>query len=484
MTRLRSVTALYAYLILSALVVAAAVLVNSGGVPTVAAQSTAAEVCITPWEWHTEGSGDRGSPEQHWRAQQRDNLVGSLDLRSRPQMSVRGGVPQGFMIAVYDTANICTLTTGPLIIWEADLTQTLSGLEIQALEIGLGLPAGTIKETVLVDVIFELYTLHSDPTGDARWGTLIPTSTLDLELHLGGFSKIKSMKLDNFTSPEGVVVLAALRDNYRTLRDDVLIGDADAGDHQRLLTTLSEKYGEDSDVFIASDLPKEEPLPHKTLRQDTFNRAGSNGLGTSSDGWTWTEIKNENDIGTGARANQAVGGTTSSENISRSNGDIDDGDHYVQAELAFTQHGSYDVAVMTRKDSGATMTFALGNLQVTGVAANGEVEMWKWVAGTASEVGTDANKTFNDDTFYLFRMDADGTTYTIDVDGVEERSETITNADVPTANSHGGLLLDFDSGGGVGYADDYEADDLGGAPADRRFFLVAKAFLATLGVDL
>ena len=430
-------------------------------------QSTAAEVCITPWEWFEE-VGDT----PHWRGQQRANLVGSLDLRSRPQMATAGGAPQGYMIAVYDTANICTLTTDPLIIWEADLDQKLSQLEITALEIGLGLPPSTIQETILVDVIFELYTIHSDPTGDTKWGTLIPTRALNLELYLGGFSKIKSVKLDNFTSPEGVVVLAALQDNYRKLRDNVIKGDVEEGEHQRLLTTLSDKYDEPSDKFIASDLPKEDPLPHKTLRQDTFNRGSSNGLGTSSDGWTWTELQSENDIGSGSRANQAVaGGGNGSTNISRSNGNIDDGDHYVQAQLAHTNHNAYDAAVMTRKDNTATMTFALGNAQWAGVAESAEVEMWKWVAGTATEVGSSFTQSQNDDTFYTYRMDADGTTYTIDFNAVEKRSETITNADVPTANSYGGILLDDDGGNLESYSDNYEADSLGAAPVTRFIFI-------------
>ena len=390
------------------------------------------QVYLAQWLW------DVSDPiRPHWSFPV-VGALGCLDLRSLPQMSLAGGVPQGWGIFTYST---------PVIIADAldlgdSLRGNLSGPVKNTLRIRLGL-LSALTSNIMDDVLFEILTTKADPTGLLRCKPLMPTIEGNLDLHLGGFSPIKH-QLFSFTDPEGSNVLAVFQDDYRRIRQERL-NDSQFWDiHKRFLGVLVKRFGGDYRQLIPTDLPDEGMLEPHTVITDNFNRANADALGTSSEGWSWTEVVSDIDI----FSNAAVGGSINQiDRYSRADSDLSTDAHYSQA-LCATGAGSSQVGVTTRF-AAAAETFYLG--LHTKFATN-TYNIWKDVAGVFTLLAN-VNTTNPGEGPITDRMSSNGSTQQF-VSGDVVRL-TVTDTAI-TGNLRCGIFCQED----ISTVDDFEAADL------------------------
>ena len=244
-------------------------------------------IYLAQWEWF-------GDPDDfiYWRSPGGDCL-GSLDLRSIPQLAKAGGTPEGWGLFVYDSPRsiIDSIYLGEL------LDQPLKNSEKNTIKSMFNLPERPTSTTVR-DLPWDLLTKYSDPTGLTAAKPLMPTASLDLELHLGGFSLIRTEKFNINTHPHRDKVISLIQDDYRRARaEDIEVGQ----DHyKRVLDALEEKYKVSYSVFIPPDLPDEGKLPHSTTLTDTFVETSDTNLPSHtatgpSGGFSWTRILGNTD---------------------------------------------------------------------------------------------------------------------------------------------------------------------------------------------
>ena len=232
-------------------------------------------IYLAQWQWLADGIDSR------WEAPIAGN-VGGIDLRSIPQMSLAGGAFQGWGLFTYP---------GPVAISGAlslgnNLSVNLSTPIKNAIRNRLGI-ASAFAGSTLLDVLWEILTSKADSTGLLRCKPLMPTTQGNLELHLGGFSLVRSEQFQAFTHPHWPQVLAVLQNDYRRVREEYqAIGLPDVP--RKVLGSWKEKYHvADHRVFLPPDLPDEGWLPPSTVITDNFNRANE-----SLDVGPWVEVVN------------------------------------------------------------------------------------------------------------------------------------------------------------------------------------------------
>lgn len=186
---------------------------------------------------------------------------------------------------------------------------------------------GRVSGTTLAEWLYDTLTLQSDPTGEGI-GPLMPARD-GMEIHLDGL--VMRRRFDP-KSPEARAVIDLRRRQYREIR--ATYKDIDPTLHRRLLTDWGQKLGIDrpEDVFIPSDLPKESPLPRHTFISDAANRADADALGSSVEGWSWTEVLNDIDL-VSSGAFQGQGSTLNT--IARAETDLSSDDHASRIILNF-----------------------------------------------------------------------------------------------------------------------------------------------------
>ncbi len=405
-----------------------------------------AEVCITKWNWV-----DREvNQTPFWQAPRPDRVLGVLDLRTTAERILKGGVAQGHVLVVYDTAGTCVETNGALIIWDADLEQPLAQTEKQALRLGLGIDEA-ISELTLGDTIFAFMAFYSDPSGLTSWKPLRAGHDGLLKLHLGGYGLVKS---EQFELGRHTKTLEAEQENYRRARQQVLDGELPEDFHRKYLTVLSEKYNVHYSNFIPKDLPDEEPLPHDTVVSDNFNRSNEE-LDASGD---WAESRGDFDVLT----NKAdVTATDAGEAAAIFDGTaLSTDDHYVEANINSTQEFTGKQITITARMSDAdnSYMFTESFLQSVRILSN--------IGGTLAELDS-TNHTWVDDE--LLRGEVDGTSLEVFVEGVS--FGTATDANIDTV-FNAGIWTD---GTNTSFRwDNWEAGDLGAPPAPRRIIFITE----------
>lgn len=235
---------------------------------------------------------------------------------------------------------------------------------------GIAPPAGT-----LLDALWDLVTVDADPHGTARAKPLIPTHAGDLELWLGGHSKVRSRKFTGETDPAWANVRGVIQRDYRRKREHETaqaaviqtISQADINrgsdnDPQRdvairLMKRImaqgftfgrvkSEfvrrnkqhnakwlgaqvlKYRVDWHQLVPSDLQDAPPEPPTTTIAESFNTADSGTLGPDL---SWTETANDMIIVSNECYAFAAGGASGA--IARAEHDLSSDDHYAQVTI-------------------------------------------------------------------------------------------------------------------------------------------------------
>lgn len=270
------------------------------------------EVYLAQWQW------DTSNPLTPFWSPPAPGAIGCLDLRSIPEMARVGGVPQGWGIFTYPAP---VVIPGALALGD-NLNTPLSPVARATIRIRLGLLRPLVTDS-LTDVLWEVLTTQSDPTGLLHGKPLMPDLQGTLELRLGGFSVIKS-KPFSFAEPEGQGVLTVLQEDYRRIRQERL-GTSFADTHKHLLGALVQRFGLPRQQFIPDDLPDEGMLEPHTIITDSFNRANNLVLGSSSEGWSWTE-----QTGTWEVFSNKAAGSSGSLNTARAEQDLNTADQYSQ----------------------------------------------------------------------------------------------------------------------------------------------------------
>lgn len=257
--------------------------------------------------------------------------MATLDLRSVAACAQVGGTPQGF--GLFITANATdlgasyeNLGTDPMSPWGASARQRWRS----ALALPQALQANTLR-----GALWETLTLQSDPIGDDRCKPLVPNARARrYEVYLGG--QLADSKAFALADPESTPLIDLLKRQYRAIREASLAGlcrdrfGQIAPEHYRkVLGFWVRKYRIAYRAMQPADLPDEEPLTPETTITDNFNRTDADALGSSSEGWSWTEVSGDIDI----VSNQAKN-PTSAVSRARADSDLSSDDHYSQITLA------------------------------------------------------------------------------------------------------------------------------------------------------
>jgi hypothetical protein len=397
-----------------------------------------------PWQWVTNG-------ESYWAPP--PGFVG-LDLRPLAEQAVAGGTP-GLGIFVGPD----TLTDKSY-----DLLGIGSWGDIKASQkIRDAIPGKyRPKGEDLLGVLLDIFTDGSDPDGIDGPKPIMPSSSGRMELHLGGRSHFENFRWgDRYTGKVGDL----LRRDFALTMADAKTGKLrDDKHHLRCLDALCEKFGvQDWKEFVPASLQKDVPgrLKHETTYTDDFDRANAATLGAS-----WSKIQSSGTQELGIDTNNCRlpnSGNTSALTsvVHRYDSDLSSTDHESGCSWGNDNFnivaGSHTVGPICRKDSTATLTFYAMRLARTasgGVYTANDAQLFKFVSGTATQLGSDVSVTPSlPDPLKIY---ASGSTIKSYYDGVERHSQT------DSAISSGlrcGLRLVV--GNGVAWrGDDWNAADL------------------------
>jgi hypothetical protein len=387
---------------------------------------------LGPWEWD---STDASRP--FWRAPLQS--VGSIDLRSIPQCA--GTVtPSGFGLFV--TANAVNLGSSYDNLG-TDPTQAWNSQSKIRWQSALGLP-NALTGNNLRQILWETLTIQSDPTGDNRAKPLVPANGRRYEIWLAG--QLTDSKAFSLSDAEATPLIDLLKRTYRQLRQDSLdglhlnkLGQVDLAKYRKVLGYWVRQYAIDYRNFQPVDVPDETPLDPDTTITDDFNRDNNDPLGSSSEGWSWTETSGDTDIA----SNEAK--TTSGGSRARAESDLSSADQYAQIKV--TAYGSNRAGgTCVRYNSGADTCYlyALEN------SAGSTNRLFKCVTGSLTQVGSTVGETAPTPPFTV-KLNISGSSLEGFRDGVSK--VTATDSAI-TANLRTGLYGDLNV-----TQDDFQASD-------------------------
>lgn len=392
---------------------------------------------LARWEWADTGGF------MAWMPPLADQFIASLDFRSLPQQALFGGIPEGWGFFAYPSA--------VSIAGSIDLGNDIRGIQNPARRTALKtnlVLLSDITATNLLDILWELYTVHAEPTGLVRWKPLMPDAANNLELVLNGHSVVKSEKLIPEESPEWNQVQAVYQNDYRKIRQEGIEGLHDKDLHRRFLMALVEKHKIEPNKFIPLDLPIEEPLPHQTVITENFNTADSSTLGPNL---TWTEL--EGDMEVFSNQCRYASALTTGHITSRADVDLVSSHQYSQIVQANALNGHNSAqGCHARKDSSATMTYY--HWQQSDETSDRR-RSWRRVTGTFTLLtNTNGSGAVNN----VVRGEIEGSTYRLFINGVQQHTGTDTNI---TGNLRCGIGMHSDNAANTRpLIDNFEAGDI------------------------
>lgn len=359
------------------------------------------------WEQHSNFGG------LYWRAPG-GNAIATLDLRTIPQMSAidRQG---GLGIFGYEAAESHDL----LLLELGDpYTPMTSTAHVKAL---LNAPLGAVKP---IDIIAELLLEHGDSSGEHRHKPLASRRRAFCDIIFGPIhiraEETKALKNR----------IAIFQNDYRRLRrsgvdTNVLARVIGA----EMLINFGKMSDENAGYLLPREFQKDAWAEPATTITDSFNRANAGTLGSSSEGWSWSEVQNSGHSIASNTAESA--GALDQDKASRADSDLSTADHYSQVDVVTLPqpttnnraiHGGADV-----RFAAAATTFYRSHLVRwdAGAGANKQEHwLWKMVAGTATQLGTQVSVTISlPDTI---KTQSVGSTITTYFNGVQSQSLTDT----------------------------------------------------------
>lgn len=402
---------------------------------------------VGPWVWVDD------SYEPHWQAP--SGTIGQIDLRTSAQSS-QTVTPEGYGLFVTKE----TLPPPYVLLANGFINEAL--VSEQAKNSAKSVLGYKPTADIIIDVIFEMLTTRSDPNGELSVKPLMPTSKSELEVWLGGHSKIISQKFVYGSHPHTNKVRDVLRKSYRKAREEaVLKGNQH---HRKVLDFFGEKYKVDDpeNHFIPDDLPKEKRLKHETVITETWDCADSDNISCDL---TWTEDNTDHDIVSNEMVNP-----NNNDSAYSSVGTLSSDDAYAQVEISVNQTNNSALGVVRIRVNGTTDHYGMYILDKSG--AGDEQRLEKRVSGTTTTIaGPTATTAVDGD---LFKVEADGSTIKGYREGVEEFSVTDTSV---TGYLRAGIVSYYNTSA-PRYAkfDNFEAGDIGGgsppAATGRRIIFI------------
>lgn len=388
------------------------------------------EYYIGQWVWN-----DADSSDVYWEAPVKDKLTGAIDLRGPSKSGQPGPTPQGYALFAYSET-----------VSHPNLTHLGGNLDESPNSKAKGVIAGklgiTPQKDTIREIIYELLTVHADPTGNLRWKPLMPDDKLNMKIKLGR-EVIKESKLIPGVSPEWPMVLANIQESYKDWLSWYPYRKIAMG-----LDFLEEKYDVPYQTFIPNGYTQIASLPHETPLTDDFNCSSSDNLDCDLG---WTEPNGDLDIISDTIVS-LVSTSGSGTAIATVDTSLSTDDHYAQIQIvALDNTGSLTAAgqVMARYTD-------ISNYYLTTTADAGPPETFrlrKLVAGTATTLGTDDTYTWDNNDF--IEVEANGSTIRSLLNDVEMESQTDTDHSGQLVVGIGGIKST--SGRTVRY-DNFEAD--------------------------
>jgi hypothetical protein len=244
---------------------------------------------LIPWQW-TEIQDETGEViESYWGVKY--PALGSIDLRTIPQMATPGGVEQ-----------CCALISTLDEISESDVTFIAHGVngtvtDFESVSNRLRLRMSVIDSTMRADrLLSELLTAHSDPSGQLAWKPLIPDSNGTIEAWIAPEVRLF---LDSI-SRDSIAWVKAME--VHQLDYDIIRRDSGIDVARKVAGYWLLKYGED----VRTVEQQRDGISNPTTSVgDTFNRADNVNINASDTGktldgvpatWQWVELVTGFDI--------------------------------------------------------------------------------------------------------------------------------------------------------------------------------------------
>lgn len=333
-----------------------------------------------PWRWDSSG----GDP--YWTAPAA--AVGSIDLRSLAQQMQAGGNEGLGLFVAYDPLPS-----------EFDLLGVGSPRDIKidarlmsAIPKRLG---ARLAGEDLLSVLRSALTDGSDPTGDEFARPIMPGRDRAFEFRIGPWCdrEIMGPLSAHWDKVQDVLRADFTKDFEACSRGEM----KDAEHYRRILDATCEKYGiEDWRQVVPVKLRASVPgrLPHETSISDDFNRTDATSLGTSSGGWSWSDLAGDWQI----VSNEARANSTNTQDAARADSDLSSSD--VSAVTQITRLIGPGSGVsrnatgpMARKDSSATLTYYHCRLAIG--TSNVVAQLYKVVGGAFTQLGSDVTVTYS-----------------------------------------------------------------------------------------
>lgn len=305
---------------------------------------------LAPWVWDSE--------TPCWRSPA--GASGAVDLRTIAQAGTPES-PEGYGIFAYEADP--GLSEGILL---GDLAKEIDAGALSKLEDLLKISG--VKPGSVSDVLWQLFTGLSDPSGETAPKPLRTVYGYPIELYLGA-----ERRQDGVSAEDTQRAIEVFQADYVAAKSS---GVSQADLQKWTGHAMKDVYGQTGDDLAIALLPdgfKDDGwVPPKTVVYDDFNRANG-GLGGN-----WTT-----DTGTTAIAsNQWT--VTAGEAVSRYSGQsLSSENHYGQATI--TARGGGYSGPIARKIASSTLTYYLCAVQATG---NDTIELYKRVTGTYTSLGT------------------------------------------------------------------------------------------------
>lgn len=387
---------------------------------------------IGAWAWIDSGNGGG-----YW--QMPAGAQSALDLRS-PVACATPVTPTG--VGLFVTPNATSLGAGYTNLG-TDPTALLTVGQRAALRTLLNLPRA-LSATDLQGILWEAMTAQADPDGTDRMLPLIPNGRR-YELWLGG-QRVRQVVLDSGDDAFLPFVLL-LRRIYRQARQNSLDGLTPPNHYRKLLGYWVRKYGFHYRLFQPADVPDESDLPPETTISDNFNRADADALGTSSEGWSWTEVGGDIDI-----VSNKAQGTPDTPAYARAGSALSGNDNYAQCVVTTSSTSSLRQGGPACRADSSAQTYYWAS-QSAGAGTTGTLRIYKAVSGTRTALGTGTTQTKSGDTK---KIEANGSTITAYNNGVS--AESLTDSSI-TSGVYSGLV--YERPNNLVQCDDFVAADLG-----------------------
>jgi hypothetical protein len=420
--------------------------------------------------------------------------VAAIDLRPESAMSAAGGTPvRNNGLFGFDTTQAIAGADyfGPDL--NASMTLAQRNAWRAAMDtVGVSYtldPAGTTLLQMLTRALGD----KADPGHTARCKPVMPTLGGRIEIWLGSAGKVLDRDFLGAADTHWPTIQATEQTDYRSVRlrclafataiDNCTEGDGSlaarlcAGSaarngisfaaaqadlaqrfrdkYKRYLGGLVRKYAlwtMGRTLFIPPDLTDEGELPPETTITDNFNRADADPLGSSSEGWSWTEVEGDIDI----VSNQGQVNSSSGWAVARAESDLSSSDHYAQSDAVSITGTNFEYVC-----GGAVRFNSSANTHYLCMYGFSEVALiiFKKVAGTGTELGrTSITTAFPEP----LKMEVNGSALKAYQSGTQRVSLTDTSI---TGNTRTGVSMFRQTGAST--FDNFQAADLAAGGAVR-----------------